>query len=441
MSDIAIKAESLGKAYRLGAKEEQPETLVEAMVSILRAPARNFGRLRRLDTFATDREGDDVLWALKDVSFEIQQGEVVGFIGRNGAGKSTLLKILSRITEPTEGRVLMRGQVSSLLEVGTGFHPELTGRENVYMNGTILGMKKREIDRKFDEIVDFAGVERFLDTPIKRYSSGMKVRLAFSVAAHLEPEVLIIDEVLAVGDADFQKKCLGKMQDVDGHGRTVLFVSHNMGAIQALCPRAISLREGRVVEDGEAGEVVRNYLSSISQADESSFSPDNPNRRTPGEIYMTAGRVLNERNKPCTDLISGEAMTLEFDYENPEGHKTFDPTVVVSNSEGIAVFHLQPKFTGLRIDAQRKGTVRCTLPRLSLPLGEYRVAARLNVDNKTSDIITNALSFSVHASTFFQTGMAPARTYGCALTEQIWEVTDAEDVAGLVAERVGRGAA
>ncbi|HRY16264.1 MAG TPA: ABC transporter ATP-binding protein, partial [Candidatus Competibacteraceae bacterium] len=195
MSDVVIKVEGLSKAYRLGVQSEKPETLVEVLVGLAKAPFRNFRRLRRLNTFSTDRESADILWALKDVSFEVRQGEVVGFVGRNGAGKSTLLKILSRITDPTEGRVEIHGRVSSLLEVGTGFHPELTGRENVYMNGTILGMKKREIDQKFDEIVEFSGVERFLDTPVKRYSSGMKVRLAFSVAAHLEPELLIVDEV------------------------------------------------------------------------------------------------------------------------------------------------------------------------------------------------------------------------------------------------------
>ena len=254
MTDIAIKVENLGKAYLLGAKEERADTFVGAMMNIAKAPLRNYQRLRGLNTFGHNEESEDILWALKGVSFDIRHGEVVGIIGRNGAGKSTLLKILSRIVEPTEGRVEIRGRVSSLLEVGTGFHPELSGRENVYMNGTILGMKKGEIDRKFDEIVEFSGVERFLDTPVKRYSSGMKVRLAFAVAAHLEPEILIIDEVLAVGDAEFQKKCLGKMQDVAGGGRTVLFVSHNMGAIQNLCPRAVLLKHGLKADDDESQE-------------------------------------------------------------------------------------------------------------------------------------------------------------------------------------------
>src|SRR3972149_1319590 len=231
MPSPAITVENLSKAYRIGLKAEMHDSLVGAVHGMLRAPLRNLRRLSRMNTFKNQDESEDTFWALRDVSFEVQEGEVVGIIGRNGAGKSTLLKILSRITEPTAGRAIIRGRVSSLLEVGTGFHPELTGRENVYMNGTILGMTKREIDRKFDEIVEFSGVERFLDTPIKRYSSGMKVRLAFAVAAHLEPEILIIDEVLAVGDVEFQAKCVGKMRDVAGGGPAGRFVSHTIKAL------------------------------------------------------------------------------------------------------------------------------------------------------------------------------------------------------------------
>jgi lipopolysaccharide transport system ATP-binding protein len=229
-------------------------------MGLVKAPLRNLQSLRSLDTAAADGEREDVLWALRDVSFEVAHGETLGIIGRNGAGKSTLLKILSRITSPTRGEIRIRGRVASLLEVGTGFHPELTGRENVYMNGTILGMRKREIDRNFDEIVDFAGVERFIDTPIKRYSSGMQVRLAFAVAAHLEPEILIVDEVLAVGDSEFQKKCLGKMGDVAKGGRTVLFVSHNMDAVASLCKEGIMLDSGTIAIRGPARSALHHYL-------------------------------------------------------------------------------------------------------------------------------------------------------------------------------------
>ncbi len=265
MSAIAIKVENLSKRYRIGLKEEMHDTLGGAMASWVKSPMANFRRLRKLSQFAENGDAEDVIWALKDVSFDVKQGEVIGVIGRNGAGKSTLLKIISQITEPTSGRVVVRGRISSLLEVGTGFHPDLTGRENIYLNGAILGMKRAEIERKFDEIVSFSGVEKFLDTPVKRYSSGMRVRLAFSVAAHLEPEILLVDEVLAVGDAAFQQKCLGKMKDITYHGRTVLFVSHNMGAISALTNRCFCMEGGRVFQEGMTEDVVGSYLSRLSE--------------------------------------------------------------------------------------------------------------------------------------------------------------------------------
>ena len=250
MSDVAISVDSLSKSYKIGLRERHGRSFREAFTDTVLSP------VRRLKSIASGGHGansaDDTFWALKNVSFEVKRGDVVGIIGRNGAGKSTLLKILSRITEPTAGEIRLRGRVASLLEVGTGFHPELTGRENIYLNGAILGMKRAEITRKFDEIVDFAEIEKFLDTPVKRYSSGMYVRLAFAVAAHLEPEILIVDEVLAVGDAEFQNKCLGKMQEVSkGQGRTVLFVSHNMSAVHALCSSAIVLRRGEMAAHGE----------------------------------------------------------------------------------------------------------------------------------------------------------------------------------------------
>lgn len=235
-----------------------------AIINGIRNPLNNLKQIR--DLTSLEKDEDSIMWALRDVSFDVQQGDVLGIIGHNGAGKSTLLKILSRITEPSEGEVLIRGRVAALLEVGTGFHPELTGRENIYMNGTILGMRKKEIDLKLDEIVSFSGVERYLDTPVKFYSSGMRVRLGFSVAAHLEPEILIIDEVLSVGDAEFQKKCLGKMEDVAQVGRTVLFVSHNMNAIQTLCPRSILLLQGRKVGENFTEHIVNDYLNNIGSS-------------------------------------------------------------------------------------------------------------------------------------------------------------------------------
>ena len=268
MSNIAIKVENLSKRYRIGLKEEINDTFVGAITSSIKNPLKNLRQLRRLSAF--DENGqtpEDVIWALKDVSFEVEQGEVLGVIGRNGAGKSTLLKILSRITHPTSGRIEMNGRISSLLEVGTGFHPELTGRENIYLNGTILGMRKKEIDRKLDEIIDFSGVEKFIDTPVKRYSSGMRVRLAFSVAAHLEPEILLIDEVLAVGDVEFQKKCLGKMDEVAKGGRTVLFVSHNMGAVKNICSKCMMLENGKIEVIGKTIPVIEKYLNPVGNSD------------------------------------------------------------------------------------------------------------------------------------------------------------------------------
>lgn len=259
MSDIIIKVENLSKRYRIGLEEKKADTFAQQLMNNLKAPIENFKRIKSLGKFEND--SDSVHWALKDVNFEVKQGEVLGIIGKNGAGKSTLLKILSKITEPTSGRIEMNGRVAALLEVGTGFHPELSGRENIYMNGTILGMTKKEIDSKLDEIIDFSGVEKYIDTPVKFYSSGMRVRLGFSVAAHLEPEVLIIDEVLSVGDYEFQKKCLGKIDTVSkGEGRTVLFVSHQMDAISRLCSRVLVLKNGEVDYNGRPSTGIKKYL-------------------------------------------------------------------------------------------------------------------------------------------------------------------------------------
>lgn len=265
-----IEVRNISKCYRVGSLTGGYKTIREAILDAFRAPFRNYRQLRRLTRFekndgngsTAEMQNGDVLWALRDVSFDVEQGDVVGIIGRNGAGKSTLLKILSRITDPTDGEVVMHGRVASLLEVGTGFHMELTGRENIYLNGAILGMRRIEIDEKFDEIVAFAEVERFIDTPVKRYSSGMHMRLAFSVAAHLEPEILLIDEVLAVGDIAFQKKCLGKMEDVAKQGRTVLFVSHNMGAVKGLCKKTVWIKNGEIHDMGETQKVIPQYIES-----------------------------------------------------------------------------------------------------------------------------------------------------------------------------------
>ncbi len=341
MSDeIAIRVENLSKRYRIGAKEEVQDTLAGVLTDWVKRPGHNLRRLRDLTRFSDNgqQEPDDIVWALKDVSFEVKRGEVVGIIGRNGAGKSTLLKILSRITHPTTGRVEINGRVSSLLEVGTGFHPELTGRENIYLNGTILGMRKSEIDRKFDEIVDFSGIERFIDTPVKRYSSGMRVRLAFSVAAHLEPENLLVDEVLAVGDAEFQKRCLGKIEDVAARGRTVLFVSHSMPMILRFCERAVLLDSGRKIAFGVTRRVVRTYLQS---------SKESPTMRSweypsdaPGDncVRLKSVRILTLDGQIADTFDIRSPLFVEVQYWNlREGIR---PTAIIHfvNEQGITLF-------------------------------------------------------------------------------------------------------
>jgi len=325
MSDIAIRVENLGKKYRIGGRQERYKRFTETLMDTFYAP------IRRLKNLGKPVPPEETIWALKDVSFEIKRGEAVGVIGRNGAGKSTLLKILSRITEPTEGRVELHGRVGSLLEVGTGFHPELTGRENIYLNGAILGMKRAEIDRKFDEIVEFAEIQQFLDTPVKRYSSGMYVRLAFAVAAHLDPEILLVDEVLAVGDAAFQKKCLGKMSDVAGEGRTVLFVSHNMGSIEVLCSRCILLRQGKVQAGGEARHVVRMYLGDRRLGSGSWRSADSGPVKTPC-FEVVAFRLVQGDGYMSGDLFSksdriGVEMSLNVTVSEPSlnvGYAIYD---------------------------------------------------------------------------------------------------------------------
>jgi lipopolysaccharide transport system ATP-binding protein len=319
------------------------DSLLKTISNFMINPLKNYRTYRALYNFddVSPDQGtnpSDVIWAVKNVSFEVKKGEVVGIIGINGAGKSTLLKILSRITVPTTGRVTLRGRVSSLLEVGTGFHPELTGRENIYLNGTILGMRKKEIDRKFDEILDFSGVEKFIDTPVKRYSSGMKVRLAFAVAAYLEPEILIIDEVLAVGDARFQKKCMDKMKDVGQHGRTVLFVSHNMQAITRLCPRTILLNNGQVLGDGPSHEMVNMYLKSEGGPKAEKVWPDL--FKAPGDdvIRLCALRARAVDGRVTGVVNISQPVNIELEYEVLQSGHEFEVYFHLINGEGIQVF-------------------------------------------------------------------------------------------------------
>lgn len=340
MADLAVRVEKLWKQYRVGRQPERYSTLRDSITNAFRSPV---GVLQSLLRGQGNRRpaGDDHFWAVKDVSFDIRRGEVVGIIGRNGAGKSTLLKMLSRITEPSLGQISLYGRVGSLLEVGTGFHPELTGRENIQLNAAILGMKREELAAKFDEIVAFAEVEKFIDTAVKHYSSGMYLRLAFSVAAHLEPEVLIVDEVLAVGDAAFQKKCLGKMEGVAKEGRTVLFVSHNMQAVTRLCERVILLDNGGVVGDGPAGQLVTRYLSS-SEGSTKLREWDDP-VRAPGSdvVRLRAVRTRAEDGQP-TDLVDiRKPVGVEIEYDVLKSGNIFHPCFSVHNSEGVHLFSAQ----------------------------------------------------------------------------------------------------
>ncbi len=336
MGNVAIRIENVGKQYQIGqGKTAAYETLADRIVSTVQAPFKRIGSVLRGESSAVATEH---IWALRDVSFEVQHGEVVGIIGRNGAGKSTLLKILSQITEPTKGSIDIYGRVGALLEVGTGFHPELTGRENVYLNGAILGMTRHEIARKFDEIVDFSGIEQFIDTPVKHYSSGMQMRLAFAVAAHLEPEILIVDEVLAVGDAEFQKKCLGKMSDVTKEGRTVLFVSHNMGAVQSLCTRGVVLAQGRVDFMGSADEAITYYLSSAHATQTERFWPTPAEAPGNDKVRLRRVRVRPVDEQKHSIITVRTPLIVEFEYWNLVPDTKLNLSVRVINGLGIDAF-------------------------------------------------------------------------------------------------------
>ncbi|MFC1623848.1 ABC transporter ATP-binding protein [Candidatus Omnitrophota bacterium] len=337
MTDIAIRVNNLSKQYHIGTEQPRYKTIRETLTNTVQAPFQRAAKLLRGQAYGAAGM-DETIWALRNASFEVKQGEVIGVIGRNGAGKTTLLKILSRITEPTEGRVEIHGHVGSLLEVGTGFHPELTGRENIFLNAAILGMKKREILKKFDEIVTFAEIEKFIDTPVKFYSSGMYVRLAFSVAAHLEPDILLVDEVLAVGDVAFQRKCLGKMGNVSQEGRTVIFVSHNMGAIQQLCSRAILLDKGRIITEGHTTEVVNKYLMmGLELEGERVWSDRN---EAPGDetVRLRAVRALDRYGKICSNFDVRDPFSIQMEYWVFSNLEWLDVSVHFYNHRGELIF-------------------------------------------------------------------------------------------------------
>jgi lipopolysaccharide transport system ATP-binding protein len=425
MSEIAIRVQNLSKQYKIGVAKRPHDTLRDHVAEWAKSLLYRNGRTPMSDTSRSAVTGqlspDDYILALKDVSFDVEEGEIVGIIGRNGAGKSTLLKILSRITDPTGGRAELYGRVGSLLEVGTGFHPELTGRENIYLNGSVLGMSKAEITKKFDEIVAFAEVERFIDTPVKRYSSGMYVRLAFAVAAHLEPEILIVDEVLAVGDTSFQRKCLGKMGDVARHGRTILFVSHNMGAVQALCNRGLFIKLGQLAFDGPVDEAARVYLQGLSSSAEDPFA-QNPERSGTGSVRLIAARLLDSTNEPSAYTVAGEKSSLEFTYKNADSVRRVKVIATVFNYLGIPVSNFDMELTNFLVhDLGDEGKFLCHIPSLPLPPGEYRVAVALESDGSILDLLPNALLFKVTSSKFFPSGRIPNLKSCTCMIQHEWE--------------------
>jgi lipopolysaccharide transport system ATP-binding protein len=392
MTEISVKVEGVGKRYSIGGAVQRHTTMRDALVTAAKRP------IERIRHPGAATHHSEEIWALRDVSFEVHEGEVLGLIGGNGAGKSTLLKLLSRITEPTEGVIELRGRVGSLLEVGTGFHPELTGRENIFLNGAILGMTRAEIDRRFDDIVEFAEINRFLDTPVKRYSSGMYVRLAFAVAAHLEPEVLVIDEVLAVGDAAFQRKCLGRMEDVAESGRTVLFVSHNMQAVRSLCTRVVQLEEGRVVDSGSPFAVVDRYLRLQSGAD-GALSWEGDERPGDDAARLAAVRILGTDLQPTPVVISSQPFRVQMDVDL---ERVIDGLTIgfdLTLADGTVVFRSYQtdgspqSWPDLRPGRNR---LECEIAANLLNTGRYTVNPRISIDRVRWIVHGGSVSFEVH---------------------------------------------
>lgn len=412
----AISIRNLGKCYQVSdSRVRGPyRTLRESLAMATTQP------LRRVLGRARQKDGE--FWALRNLALDIESGEVLGVIGSNGAGKSTLLKILSRITSPTTGEVVINGRVGSLLEVGTGFHPELTGRENIYMNGSILGMTRREICRNFDAIVDFSGVESFLDMPVKRYSSGMHVRLAFAVAAHLDLEILLVDEVLAVGDAEFQKRCLGKMREVSRSGRTVLFVSHHMGVMASLCNRAVWLSSGVLREAGDCASVINSYMGSLSRA---SATPllDRTDRSGNRRALISSVLLLDSSGSGTREISCGDPLTVEVAYTgretlvNPSIHMAF------YNDLGAPITFFSTTYSGdVFAKAPSTGHFLCRIPELPVAPGRYLVNVCLQENDQDVDHIAGAAEFQVAPGSFFPTGRVPPASCGQLLCRHTWTV-------------------
>jgi lipopolysaccharide transport system ATP-binding protein len=436
MSSNAVRVSGLGKQYRLG-EIRSAFTYGSLRESLANAANGAMRRLRGAGADSSDRSPAHV-WALRDVSFSAAPGEIVGIIGRNGAGKSTLLKILSRITRPTEGEAELRGRLGSLLEVGTGFHPELTGRDNIYLNGAILGMRRADIDRRFDAIVAFSEIGRFLDTPVKRYSSGMYVRLAFSVAAHLEPDILVVDEVLAVGDAEFQKKCIGRMQTVVGEGRTVLFVSHNMAAVKSLCTRAIFIQDGHIAADGDVDAIVDRYLGTRRSQHDHGWVPDDVRRSGTGEGRIRQVQLLDNDGDAITQIYLGQRFRVEIAVEMTSpmrnifggvGVSALDGTPIAfshSNERGQANWNLEPGWHRIVVD------VDITL----LPRAYTLDVFIMRQDGRQLDYIEQVLEFTGLSVAENGSDVYPWRsTRGFVRPETRWQTPRAIEAESVAAAR------
>jgi lipopolysaccharide transport system ATP-binding protein len=422
MTDKVIRIEKLGKTYHIGRVRVGYRTFRESLTDAFVAPFRRAGKLLRGRATGA-AELDEVIWALKDISLEVERGEVLGIIGKNGAGKTTLLKILSRITEPTEGRAEIRGRVGSLLEVGTGFHPELTGRENVFLNGAILGMKRREIGEKFDEIVAFAEIEKFIDTPVKHYSSGMYVRLAFAVAAHLEPDILLVDEVLAVGDAGFQRKCLRSIDRLTGEGRTVMLVSHNMGMVRSFSSRAVLLDRGRIVSGGETDEVISAYHRSLETVGAGyGFNGDSTGK----EVWFSSAAILNSAGEAVNEVPCGESVKLRFEFKAASEKAVEKPWIGfrIHSSQGHLISHVANREAGFDLPPVGDGsTVVCRIDELNLIPGEYTVSFGISDTNrKDLDRVEGGLSFTVTPFDVFGSGMLPSSKQGEVFFRSSWSL-------------------
>jgi lipopolysaccharide transport system ATP-binding protein len=425
-----IEIRNISKQYRLGEASAMYGSFREALLQLLRKP------WARKSASGEGRPAQNSFWALRDVSFDVEKGETIGIIGSNGAGKSTLLKILSRIVDPSEGYVKVRGKLASLLEVGTGFHPELTGRENVYLNGSILGMQKNEIDIKFDEIASFSGIETFLDTPVKRYSSGMYVRLAFAIAAHMDPEILIVDEVLAVGDAAFQRKCLGKMAEARARARTVIFVSHNLAAVESLCTRGIVIQQGTVVFDGPARKATEYYLRNFaggarasSHVIDLSAAPGRPSQCPP---MLKRLALYTDYGQPFRGEVAvGGSLKAVISFQLDETARDVDAWIAFDTLTGQRVCTAHSAYDPCRTHEERIGeqTFVCEIPSLPIVPGEYRVSVGVDIYLVETDWVEDAARLTVLKSDYYGTGIVP--TKGAFLIQNRWALNGKEVNVGV----------